>query len=63
MGGTSGEIRGKTKIEVYSKYIEIINLDIFSACIPDPKNKKYCKKSMIWDPKNEEWVLFYRLHT
>jgi len=63
MGGAVGEIRGKSKIEVYLKYREIAENENFQTRIPDPKKKKYCKKEMVWDPETEEWVLYYHLHT
>jgi hypothetical protein len=64
MGGHSGEIRGKSKIEVYLKYEETIAgwEGIFEDSDP-PKNKQLCKKLMVWDPDTGEWVLHYRLHT
>ena len=56
MGGHSGEIRGKSKIEVYLKYEEQIAGwgGLFEDRDPDPKNKKYCKKLMVWDPDTGE---------
>jgi hypothetical protein len=63
MGGTHGEVRGKSKIKVYLKYQELVENTFFENKIPDPRYKKYCKQTMEWDPETEEWVLFYRLHT
>ena len=65
MGGQSGETRGKSKIEVYLKYERLIEGvgEIFQSRNPDPKNKKLCKKLMVWDPDTGEWVLYYHLHT
>ena len=65
MGGQSGETRGKSKIEAYLEYERLIEKvgEIFLSQNPNPKNKKLCKKLMMWDPDTEEWVLYYRLHT
>jgi len=63
MGGTYGEIRGRSKIDVYLEYTELIENGPMESGIPDPQYKKYCKKMMEWDPDTEEWVLHYRLHT
>lgn len=65
MGGHSGEIRGQSKIKVYLEYKELLSGwdSMFGYRDPDPKNKKYCKKLMVWDPDTGEWVLHYRLHT
>ena len=65
MGGTYGEIRGDSKIEVYLNYVEEVERlgDIFLSRYPDPKHKKVCKKSIDWDPDAGEWVLYYHLHT
>jgi hypothetical protein len=59
MGGYNGEVRGGTKIETYLKYIqrcESWELDHN----PEPKNKKYCKRQMEWDPERKHWVLKFR---
>lgn len=65
MGGTSGEIRGRSKIEVYLKYVEEVEscADTFGDRHPDPKYKKRCKELMAQDPETGEWVLPYHLHT
>jgi len=65
MGGISGEVRGKSKIEVYLKYEEKIQEigEMFQEIDPYPRNKKQCKKQMIWDPEAGKWVLYYHLHT
>ena len=63
MGGTNGEVRGASKIEAYLKYAEIAENDMFPTRLPDPKNKKGCKRAMVWDPDTEEWVLHFHLHT
>lgn len=58
MGGQRGEVRGKTKIKTYERYIaeaEKWPLDYS----PSPKNKKACKKAMVRDEKTQEWVLQY----
>ena len=60
MGGMSGSVRGKSKIETYLKYKEIAENHI----LPDPfprLNKKVCKAAMVWDPRTEEWVLHFHL--
>lgn len=64
MGGQSGEIRSKSKIEAYLKYERFVEGvgEIFESRNP-PKNKKLCKKLMVWDPDTGEWVLYYYLHT
>jgi hypothetical protein len=65
MGGTHGEIRGTSKIQVYLDYVSMIDQvkETFESHDPDPKYKKECKRQMIWDPSTGEWVLLYRLHT
>lgn len=63
MGGNNGEIRGPSKIEVYLEYLDMTEDSIFETKIPDPKNKKHCKRVMVQDPETEEWVLHYHLHT
>ena len=70
MGGTSGEVGGKTKLETYQKYVEECrswagggeNFDDFSQD-PNPKHKKVCYKEMVWNPNRKEWDLSYHLHT
>ena len=64
MGGTYGEIRGKSKIETYLKYEELTSgfYEDWSHW-PNPKNKKGCKKQMVEDPDTGEWVLQYHMHT
>ena len=65
MGSTSGEIRGKSKIETYLKYTEEIEAvgNIFQDQHPDPRYKKECKRLMKQDPKSGEWVLRFHFHT
>jgi len=65
MGGMSGEMRGKSKIEVYLRYVEELEGfgETFQEHDPDPKYKKKCKRLMLWDPTAGEWVLHYHLHT
>jgi hypothetical protein len=65
MGGMSGEIKGKSKIDVYIEYQEIIEQwgGTFQTINPDPKYKKFCKRQMVWDLDTGEWVLNYHLHT
>jgi hypothetical protein len=59
MGGYSGEVRGSTKIETYLRYVEKCEEWELDHS-PEPKNKKFCKKSMIWDQSKAEWVLEFR---
>lgn len=63
MGGLVDEVRGKSKIETYLRYKEVAENEMFTTRIPNPVNKKLCKKSMVWDPNTEEWVLHFHLHT
>jgi hypothetical protein len=54
MGGTYGQVRGKTKVESYENYLEICrtwlgggdNFDDFSQN-PDARHKKVCYKEMV----------------
>ena len=55
--GASGEVRGRTKFEVYERYKELMQDDSWDW---HPRNKKDAKKSMVRDPDTEEWVLRYR---
>lgn len=65
MGGLSGQIRGKSKIETYLKYKEQVEQweGLFEDQQPDPKFKKHCKSLMFQDSSTGEWVLNYHLHT
>lgn len=65
MGGTHGEVRGKSKIATYLKYTEIVEhaKGIMDDAHPNPKYKKDCKKQMVQDPETGEWILQYHLHT
>ncbi len=62
MGGTCGQVSGKSKIDVYLQYAEKTE-DWVGSAHPDPKYKKFCKAQMIKDPETGEWVLHYHLHT
>jgi len=62
MGGASGEVSGRSKIEAYIKYQEITE-GWDGSMDPDPKYKKFCKSLMELDPETGEWVLYYHLHT
>jgi len=64
MGGMSGQIRGKSKIEVYLKYVEEAErcAGVFEDVYP-PKNKRACKSLMVQDQETGEWILRYRWHT
>jgi hypothetical protein len=62
MGGSTGKITGKSKIEVYLHYVEKTK-EWDGDSMPDPKYKKYCKRQMNWNPDTGEWVLHYHLHT
>jgi len=61
MGGLTDEVRGRSKIETYLKYVE--RAEGFEDNNPDPKYKKVCKRQMIQDPDNGDWVLRFHLHT
>lgn len=65
MGGLSGEIKGKSKIEVYLEYKEKTEQweGLFQEMNPDPSYKKLCKSLMVQDPSTGEWILHYHLHT
>lgn len=65
MGGTVGEVRGQSKIEVYERYVDLVEHvgDTFGDRYPDPAYKKFTKRQMEQDPETGEWVLSYRLHT
>jgi hypothetical protein len=54
MGGTFGEVRDKSKIEVYLKYKEIAEDDMFPTRIPDLKNKKHCQKEIVWEVRSDQ---------
>lgn len=65
MGGTVGEVRGKSKIEAYAKYVDLVDEvgGTFQDRIPDPIYKKHTKRQMVQDQDTGEWILHYRLHT
>jgi len=62
VGGASGKVSGKKKIDVYLEYQEITD-NWYGSVDPDPKNKKFCKSLMKLDPETGDWVLHYHLHT
>ena len=63
--GMTGEVCGRSKIETYLQYAELVEAygDTFLDHSPNPKNKKLCKKLMDQDPDTGEWVLHFHLHT
>ena len=65
MGGYSGEVRGKSKIETYLNYLGEIERvgGPFNSHEPPRQKKKLCKSLMKQDPKSEEWILPYHFHT
>lgn len=65
MGGTRGQVRGKSKIETYLAYVDLVeaNAETFLDRNPDPAFKKFCKHEMVQDVETGEWVLHYHLHT
>jgi hypothetical protein len=65
MGGTVGEVRGRSKAEVYYQYLELVERtgDTFQECHPDPKGKRECKQHIVQDPDTGDWILYYHLHT
>ena len=65
VGGVSGEVRGKSKIETYLKYVVLVDeqQSFFEEQSPNPKHKKVCKAAMVQDPDTGEWILRYHLHS
>lgn len=65
MGGLTDEVRGRTKIQTYQRYVDVVDGfgDTFQEYNPDPKYKKMCKREMMQDPDTGEWVLHFHLHT
>ena len=63
MGGMSGEVRGKSKIDAYLHYLRETEGYEDWTSLPNPRHKKACKREMVWDPEAEEWVLHYHLHS
>ena len=65
MGGMTGEVRGRSKIEAYLEYAALVEGfgDTFQDRDPDPDYKKLCKREMSQDPSTGEWVLRFHLHT
>jgi hypothetical protein len=59
VGGYRGEVRGKSKADTYLRYLEECERWDLSR-YPDPKCKKSCKKQMVWDDTQKEWVLKFR---
>ncbi len=57
MGGFGGELRRRTKYQVYERYKEKLEDRSWSW---HPHNKKDAKKAMFQDPQTKEWVLRYR---
>jgi hypothetical protein len=62
MGGASGAIRGRTKIETYLRYVEETE-KMEGSWDPEPRLKKFCKRLMAKDPDTGEWVLPYHWHS
>lgn len=64
MGGTGGEVRGKTKIEVYKKFRASVNrkdIEDSTGLYMDAGNgtKPELYQKMKKDPATGEWVLYY----
>ncbi len=61
MGKVVGEIRGKTKEAVYSKYVELCRKrSELLTRTPEP-NRDDVFQEVKWDNKTQEWVLRYHL--
>ncbi len=58
MGGGGGELRGRTKFQVYERYKEKMQ---DQSWVWHPRNKKDAKKAMIQDPRTKECVLRFRV--
>jgi hypothetical protein len=58
-------VRGRSKIEAYLAYAQIVAGygDTFQTLDPHPKYKKQCMREMVQDPETGEWVLHFHLHT
>ncbi len=63
MGGSTGEVRGDSKIETYLEYEALTKDETDGSWNPNPAAKKECKRLMRKDPDTGEWVLAYRFHT
>jgi hypothetical protein len=65
MGGFSGEVRGKSKIETYLNYVKAIEHcgGTFNSHYPDGKKKKLCKSLMEQDSESGDWILRCHFHT
>jgi hypothetical protein len=65
MGGMTDEVRGRSKIGTYLKYVKLTEGfgETFQDRDPDPRYKKVCKREMVQDPDTGEWVLHFHLHT
>jgi len=65
MGGLSGEVRGKSKIEAYLNYVKEIERwgGAMNSHEPDAEYKKVCKSLTKQDPETGEWVLRYHFHS
>jgi len=64
MGGTGGEIRGKTKLEVYKRFRKRVNcekIEESTGLYMDAGNgtKQDLYRSMKKDAATGEWVLYY----
>jgi len=64
MGGMGGEVRGKTKIEVYKKFrasVDRKHIEEATGLYMDAGNgtKPELYRSMRRDPATGEWVLYY----
>lgn len=65
MGGFSGTVRGKSKIEAYLNYVREVEKrrGTFNSHKPHAKKKKVCKSLMVQNPESGEWILHYHFHT
>jgi len=64
MGGTGGEIRGKTKLEVYKRFRAEVNraeIEAATGLYMDAGigTKPELYRKMGKDPETGEWVLYY----
>ena len=63
MGGVTDEIRGHSKTDVYTEYVDRTEgLDDWSID-PDPNDEEACMAEMEQDPDSGEWVLRFHAHT
>jgi hypothetical protein len=63
VGGSTGEVRGETKVKTYLRCVEETKDWLEGSWHPHPSFKKERKRLMERNQDTGEWVLRFRFHT